>query len=108
LRGVRSLLALLLASLLLLASALLLAFLALLLTPTGEATDEALRLIRNPSDGVLHPLDSLSCLVGYLARGLLRSSAWLLLLRPATTLALRGAGLLHGLLGLGGRGESAS
>ena len=97
--------ALLLASLLLLASALLLAFLALLLTPAGRASHEALGLIRNPSDGVLDPLDCLSCLVGYLARGLLRSSALLLLLRSPTTLALRGAGLLHGLLSLGGRGN---
>ena len=77
--SVRPLLALLLAS----------TFLALLLTSAaGKSTHEALRLIRNPSDGVLHPLDSLPGLVGYLACGLLRSSALLLLLRPATTLGL--------------------
>jgi hypothetical protein len=98
-------LALLLASaLLLLASALLLAFLALLLAPAGKASHESLRLIRNPSNGVLRSLHSLSCLVGHLACGVLRSSA-LLLLGPATTLGLRGTGLLDGLLGLGGRGN---
>ena len=97
--------ALLLASLLLLASALLLALLALLTSTAGKATDETLGLIRNPSDSVLHPLHSLPCLVGYLARGLLCCSALLLLLGSATVLALRGAGLLYGLLGLGGRGN---
>ena len=51
-------------ALLLLASALLLAFLALLLTSTGQSTDEPLRLIRNPSDGVLPPLHRLPGLIG--------------------------------------------
>jgi hypothetical protein len=86
----------LLASLLLLASALLLTFLALLLASTAsKATDESLSLVGYSSHGVLHPLDGLPGLVGYLARGILRSSA--------TTLGLGGAGLLDGLLGLGGR-----
>ena len=76
------LLALLLAStllLLLLAFALLLAFLALLLLApaTGEATDDALGLVCNPSYGVLSPLDGLPGLVGYLASGILCSSALL-------------------------------
>jgi len=61
---------------------LLLAFLALLLTSTGQSTDESLGLIRNPSDGVLNPLHRLPGLVGHLACSLLRSSA-LLRLRGA-------------------------
>jgi hypothetical protein len=96
--SVRLLLALLalLASLLLLTSALLLTFLALLLTSAaGKATDESSCLVGHSSNGVLHPLDGLPCLVGYLARSLLRPSA--------TTLGLGGAGLLDGLLSLGGR-----
>jgi len=94
----------LLAALLLLVPSLLLAFLALLLllAPTsGETPYEPLRLVCYPSDGVLSSLDSLSGLVGHLARGILRSSA-LLLLRTSG-LRLRGARLLYGLFGLGGR-----
>ena len=73
--------------------ALLLTFLALLLiSVAGEPPYESLGLIRNPSDGVLHPLDGLPGLVGYLARGSLCSTALLLLLLgPATTLGLGGA-----------------
>jgi hypothetical protein len=90
--------------LLLLASALLLNFLALLLTSSAasKATDESLGLVGHSSHGVLHPLDGLPGLVGYLARSLLHSSALLL---GSTTLGLGGAGLLYGLLGLGGRGN---
>jgi hypothetical protein len=87
--------------LLLLASALLLAFLALLLaSAAGKATHQTLALVGYSSHGVLHPLHGLPCLVGYLARGFLRSSALLL---GSTTLGLGGAGLLDGLLSLGGR-----
>ncbi len=75
-RGVQSLLALLL-----LASALLLAFLALLLiSAAGEPSYEALCLVGYSSHGVLRPLDGLPCLVGHLSRGFLRPSALLLLL----------------------------
>ncbi len=70
----------LLALLLLLVPSLLLAFLALLLllaTAAGETPYEALRLVGYSSDGVLSSLDGLSGLVGYLARGILCSSALL-------------------------------
>jgi hypothetical protein len=75
--------------------------LALLLTSAAsKATEESLGLVGYSSNGVLHPLDGLPGLVGYLARSLLRPSALLL---GSTTLGLRGAGFLYGLLGLGGR-----
>ena len=90
----------LLAALLLLVPSLLLAFLALLLLllapTTGETPYEALRLVGYSSDGVLSSLDSLPGLVGHLARGILRSSALLLLAFLALLLLLRASGLRLG------------
>ena len=89
----------LLAALLLLVPSLLLAFLALLLLlapTTGETPYEALRLVGYSSDGVLSSLDSLPGLVGHLARGILRSSALLLLAFLALLLLLRASGLSLG------------
>src|SRR5919112_2163499 len=88
----------LLATLLLLTPALLLAFLTLLLlaTAASETPYQTLCLVSYSSDGLLSSLDGLPGLVGYLTRGILRSSA---LLRPSG-LGLRGARLLCSLLGL--------
>jgi hypothetical protein len=67
-----------------------------------------LRLVGYSSDDVLSFLDGLPGLVGYLARGILCSSALLLLaflaLLMPSGLGLGGARLLYGLLGLGGGG----
>jgi hypothetical protein len=87
---------------------LLLAFLTLLLlaTAASETPYQALRLVGYSSDDVLSFLDGLPGLVGYLARGILCSSALLLLaflaLLMPSGLGLGGARLLYGLLGLGG------
>ena len=81
---------------------------ALLLTSSaGEPPYEALCVLCDLAGGVLHPLDGLSGLVGHLSRGFLRTSALLLafLTLLLGSAALGGAGLLDGLLGLGGRGD---